>query len=201
MTTQHLLKLTKRGFTVVELIVVIVVIAILAAITIVSYNNVQTNAKNAAIINAADEVAKSIKSYIASTGEYPLTTSSGQINACTTVVTGCMDATDTFAENTTFSSNIKNVVGSLPHTIPVAGSIAYGIRYNYYADRTFNGVSQPVVIQYFLIGQNVNCTLPRVVTSSWSAGVPSTTGYYNSYTFSDGQTRTQCIISITGPEA
>jgi prepilin-type N-terminal cleavage/methylation domain-containing protein len=40
---------TQRGFTIVELLIVIVVIGILAAITIVAYNGVQTRAQNAKI--------------------------------------------------------------------------------------------------------------------------------------------------------
>ncbi len=38
-----------RGFTIVELLIVVVVIAILAAITIVSYNGISRQAKNSAL--------------------------------------------------------------------------------------------------------------------------------------------------------
>lgn len=200
MTTQNFIKDIKRGFTIVELIVVIVVIALLAAITMVSYNNVQTNAKNAAVITAADEAVKAVHSYIASTGEYPLTVASGQTNGCLTVTSGCMDATMSFPENTTLTSNMKSVVGTLPKTIPSPGTVAYGVRYNYYDVRTYNGKSQPVVIQYFLVGQNVPCSMSRVIEASWVNGVSSTTGYYRSNNFSDGIVRTECIISIAGPE-
>lgn len=40
-----------RGFTIVELLVVIVVIVILAAITVVTYTNIQSNARGMAMIN------------------------------------------------------------------------------------------------------------------------------------------------------
>lgn len=196
----HVVKAIKRGFTVVELAVIMVVIAILAMIVVSAYTNIQNDAKNSAIINAAEQVVKSVKSYVGSTGEYPLTVASGNISACTTELTGCMDASSTFAMNTTLTNNIKNVVGILPTTIPKVGSVAYGIRYNYHVSRTYNGVSQPVVVQYFLIGENVDCRLPRVATSSWTSMTASTTGYYNSGTYSDGKTYTQCIVSIPGPE-
>lgn len=40
---------TKRGFTIVELLIVIVVIGILATVTVVAYNGVQRNTQHAAI--------------------------------------------------------------------------------------------------------------------------------------------------------
>jgi prepilin-type N-terminal cleavage/methylation domain-containing protein len=53
------LKQTKsRGFTIVELLIVIVVIAILAAITMVAYNGVQNRAKASAAQSAASIVMK-----------------------------------------------------------------------------------------------------------------------------------------------
>jgi len=42
------------GFTIVELLIVVVVIAILAAITIVSYNGVQAQAKRSAIASSVE---------------------------------------------------------------------------------------------------------------------------------------------------
>lgn len=60
--------MNKRGFTIVELLIVIVVIAILAAISIVAFNGVQARAsytKNAAQL---DEIGKSIRLYRANGG-------------------------------------------------------------------------------------------------------------------------------------
>ena len=58
----------RRGFTIVELLIVIVVIAILAAITIVAYNGIQQRAHNAATISAADSWVKVISSYYTANG-------------------------------------------------------------------------------------------------------------------------------------
>lgn len=61
----------KKGFTIVELLIVIVVIAILAAITIVSYNGIQSQAENTKTITAVSAWAKAIQLYKADTGAYP----------------------------------------------------------------------------------------------------------------------------------
>lgn len=54
----------KHGFTIVELLIVIVVIAILAAITIVSYNGIQTSAREAAISAELNDNGKKVMSAI-----------------------------------------------------------------------------------------------------------------------------------------
>jgi prepilin-type N-terminal cleavage/methylation domain-containing protein len=60
-----------KGFTIVELLVVIVVISILAAISIVSYNNISNRATAAKNKSVALEVAKKMRAWQAVTGSYP----------------------------------------------------------------------------------------------------------------------------------
>jgi prepilin-type N-terminal cleavage/methylation domain-containing protein len=64
----------KRGFTIVELLIVIVVIGILAAITIVAYNGIQTRAENTKTIQAVAQYVKAIRAYAGTYGNYPVTT-------------------------------------------------------------------------------------------------------------------------------
>lgn len=60
-----------RGFTIVELLIVIVVIGILAAIIIVAFNGVQTQARNTLRIDEVKKGVKLMQAYKALTGEYP----------------------------------------------------------------------------------------------------------------------------------
>jgi prepilin-type N-terminal cleavage/methylation domain-containing protein len=71
------------GFTIVEMLVVIVVIAILAAITIVSFNGVQQQARESMLKAELAKAQKQIQLYISDTGKLPTA-----INSCPTPTAG-----------------------------------------------------------------------------------------------------------------
>lgn len=66
-------QLKSRGFTIVELLIVIVVIAILAAITIVAYNGIQNRARTSASASASETTQKKAEAANAVAGSYPTT--------------------------------------------------------------------------------------------------------------------------------
>lgn len=75
MSLQNIKKLrAERGFTIVELLIVIVVIGILAAIVVVAYNGIQNKAKTTQYLTDAQTIAKKAEAYNAeiSGGGYPL---------------------------------------------------------------------------------------------------------------------------------
>lgn len=76
----HLNTDKRKGFTIVELLIVIVVIAILAAITIVAYNGVQARARDAQRKEDIATIAKAFELYYAQNGTYPVTSGSTSIN-------------------------------------------------------------------------------------------------------------------------
>lgn len=80
----------QKGFTIVELLIVIVVIAILAAISVVAYNGIQTRAENTKTLQSVTQYAKAIKLYVADQGAYPI-----QVYSCLGTPARCGNTTDT----------------------------------------------------------------------------------------------------------
>lgn len=184
-----------KGFTVVELLIVIVIIAILAAISMAVYTNISQRAKNTAIINAASQSLKMIQAYIATNGTYPATGS-----ACITVDSGC--STDrysdtTLAANAIFDANMATV-GSLPKSVPVEGARLFGLSYVYNPSNTVNGESRPAHLNYHLFGTSKTCGIPGVMWwTAESTYITSSTGN----TAPDNNGKTLCRVSIPGPAA
>lgn len=69
----------QKGFTIVELLIVIVVIGILAAITIVAYNGIQSRARDTQRAQDIKTIAKALEIYKIQNGSYPgVVSSTGQ---------------------------------------------------------------------------------------------------------------------------
>ena len=62
-----------KGFTIVELLIVIVVIAVLAAVTIVAFNGIQQRARASAAMAALSQSKKKLEVYKVENGAYPTT--------------------------------------------------------------------------------------------------------------------------------
>jgi prepilin-type N-terminal cleavage/methylation domain-containing protein len=75
---------SERGFTIVELLIVIVVIAILATITIVAYSGITSRANNTKAQANAASVQKVAEAFNADNGRYPATVAEFTTNPATT---------------------------------------------------------------------------------------------------------------------
>lgn len=67
------IKASNRGFTIVELLIVVVVIAILAAITIISYNGITSRANASSAASNAETVQKVAEAFNSDGSRYPAT--------------------------------------------------------------------------------------------------------------------------------
>ena len=73
MMTYMLQRSKQKGFTIVELLIVVVVIAILAAITIVSYNGITNKANDTAIQSDLKNIGNILEQHRVLNDEYPAT--------------------------------------------------------------------------------------------------------------------------------
>lgn len=70
-----------RGFTIVELLIVIVVIAILAALSVVAYNGIQQRARDTQRKSDIAQIVKGLELYYTIHGQYPAASGSTTINS------------------------------------------------------------------------------------------------------------------------
>lgn len=117
-----------RGFTIVELLIVIVVIAILAAIVFVTYNGITARANASSAQASAEQAGQGLRAYaVTNGGQYPSTIAAAGIkpvgnttfqyayNNSTNPTTFCVTAT---------AANVSYYVDSATHTSPTAGACA-----------------------------------------------------------------------------
>lgn len=128
-----------RGFTIVELLIVIVVIAILAAITIVAYNGIQTRANNTSAQTAANNVAKKLEAYNAIKSSYPAVGTSITDQLATENDSSLTGSGITLSQNTPTGDARRNTVyvDLCGATAPAASSAASGykvFRYDFSAN-------------------------------------------------------------------
>ena len=83
----------QKGFTIVELLIVVVVIAILAAITIVSFNGIQTRAFNARVLSDIKSVQQIVEAYNVINGSYPSTGSLNTVRSDANCIGGAKQST------------------------------------------------------------------------------------------------------------
>lgn len=137
----------QRGFTIVELLLVIVVIAILSAIVIVAYNGVQLRARQAKAQSDISNVQKLVETHKAFNGTYPVT--AANLNPDWATTTARTDAN--CAGGTQTADWVPGLTSSLPQSDGTAMGVGdYPGCYIYASDGTnyvisaWNMFSDPV---------------------------------------------------------
>jgi prepilin-type N-terminal cleavage/methylation domain-containing protein len=178
----------QRGFTIVELLIVIVIIGILAALVIVSYNGITERANSTKVISTAKAFIKALNMMYNETGVVP------GLSSCiapASVVTGnnCPSSQGWYSNtlwDPVFNQNLLTYSGAKNYELgkwcsnPV-GSMWYHA--NYYGDNR-------AVFQY-CVGPNTNCGLPGVLSPPESEMVLSGANYTNR-----SSTYTDCKIQV-----
>jgi len=205
----------KRGFTIVELLIVIVVVAILAAVSIIGYNGIQTRARNAQTAAVVQAYRKAFAQYAIENQAYPIS-----VNSClgddypdsgvfTTVNNRkCFRSTSAAGTiNATLNNALKPYMGNKivtpNNTIFGDGSNPWATRGAVYMGNqtsfTIDGASNPWVLVYTIEGQNACPVGPVLNLASWPnlTSAPPATGY--SQLLSGGTVGVECWIALPDP--
>jgi len=172
----------QKGFTIVELLIVIVVIGILAAITIVAFNGVTTKAENTKTVNSVAAYGKAVTGYAAVNSAYPnfaypCLGSSGTNCGNVTDGTGACTGIGSTNYNASFDTAIKTIASSLPgastQTMNCNGKSYAGAFYG------TTDAGKNASITYFLKG-DVPCGAILITTGTTRLQFSETTVcYYN----------------------
>lgn len=156
----------KKGFTIVELLIVIVVIGILAAISIVAYNGIQNRANNAKTASAINILKKALMSYAIDNARYPVTATaclgSGypDLNSDGRGDCGTNNGAVTYSNSTTMDTALSPYGGNASPSMKqysTGGWVQYGVTFEYVSTYTLDGVSNPWWITYEVAGSTEKC--------------------------------------------
>lgn len=195
-----------RGFTIVELLIVIVVVAILASIAIISYSGIQDRADNARRITAAQNWVKLFNSYVTANGKYPANQGwycIGETNITTFDSNPDIDCGvsnnvkhDDSTLTTTLNTEIRTL-GALPQfpgePVQVDSSLKGSGLLLRFETNTADSKSYPTLI-FFLRGSDQDCAVRPLVTP-WGGGNFTVTSAKNSYS----SVGTACRVMLSNP--
>jgi len=180
-----------RGFTIVELLIVIVVIAILAAISVVAYNGIQSRARNTQQLSTAKSYMDALASYVAINGSYPST--GGVTRVCLGIEQADCTTSTAWYRNATIETALKSIISPLPQaSTGTPNTVSPKMAYVPASDITLDGVINPFLI--YTIEAPGTCTAGTPVSGVWpnyTSAVPA-----QGYTFTEAGGIRVCTIAL-----
>lgn len=203
---------TKRGFTIVELLIVIVVIGILSTIGVVAYNGVQRQSRNVARLAVADSAIETVKVMLTKKSPSELVAVMGQNagddwwRAC--IGTGHPDVAGKKAcgyygttvyvwEVATFTDLMTSLAGPLDTSrYPASQSSGGDTVTGPYIQTAWVDSKSMLAIEYSLEGTGQKCgTSPLIYHSGGTNTLTAPSGDAANYT-SSGNGITECIMAV-----
>lgn len=133
------IKTKERGFTIVELLIVIVVIAILAAITIVAFSGIQQRSRDSARQADVSNLVKALVAYTSEGNNWPAT-GAAAATALNGYTTANVDSTVTAKLGTTPTSGAPNTYGYTSCPTGATGSAITGAKLTWWKEQATAGL-------------------------------------------------------------
>ncbi len=189
------IRVAQKGFTIVELLIVIVVVAILATISVVAYSGVQGRAQNIKTMSAVREWSQALQMYKADNDDYPTMVSClgagyGKGFSGNDATGGeCRQDSSTggyVTVNTTFMNLMTQYIKGAPTPAFVTGSLS---DYPWYRGAYFypGYTGSKDRIDYILAGSATNCPAIAGMASSARVTYPSTNSVLCRISFQDSK--------------
>lgn len=157
----------QKGFTIVELLVVIVIIGVLSSLVISAYNGIQQTARNSAIKSGVAAYHKALTKYAIEHGSYP-----GVVNAC--LGANYPDGkcyqwapSGSYSVSAVMDTALRPYIGSNKPTLTTRLMIYYSAGPDRRGGALFT--TSPYRISYYLEGLNQKCINGTVGTGSVEA--------------------------------
>ncbi len=184
------MKRRDKGFTIVELLIVITIIGVLAVLVIISYNNIQIRAKNTQRIVAAKEWQKLLNAYINQEGKYPLSAGAACLGDGYPTDWDANPDQDCHRKglirhvSVGLNTELKKIAAKLPDfpkdpVVLTGGDLGLGLSYQI---GTVDGDTNRLMINFWLDGLNQSCGFSVLNSSGNSTTTAYTNGSYNGAT-------------------